>query len=288
MRKIKKVLMTSAACLFLFMAITGYCESFCPGSQDSICKLRVPLISYEMGKRRGALKRLLYFLGGSRENKSQIQRSPDISEANSPWRMARDSKGRLIPLFIAESHVSTYYVVEKAIKEGFLDPEKTVVINFDQHPDNVPIINASKSVSKYSFVRSGEVCFNNWPLHLLKNKMISSYHWINNPSTLAMLDIAALKGKHIVISIDIDYFDWFKERNISIENGIEEVVNFIRGNNLDIKVISMAYSHDWCRVLTHEEIIGAADSICRRMNVELTPSLDARKDFGINAAQFGL
>jgi hypothetical protein len=185
-----------------------------------------------------------------------------VPSVETPWKIARGLKGRFIPLFVAESHLSTYYVVEQAIKEGFLDPEKTIVINFDQHPDDMPI---------YYLGKHYKPCFNNWVSHLLENKMISAYKQIEKPSDLKELNIEALRDKHIVISVDIDYFDWFREhKDKSIEDGIEEIVKFMKENSLNIRVISMAYSYDWCRLLSRHEVEEIANRLCLNMNAQLS------------------
>ena len=168
-----------------------------------------------------------------------------------PWQVARESEGRLKPLIISEEHTQTYYAVDFSIKEGFLDPEKTVVINFDRHKDD---LDDGKDYPQ----------FNTWERVLIKNKKAArcidvpreySLERLVNGSWIGHEFVPSfdLKGKDIVISIDMDYFDWYKKYR-TVEEGIDELLKFMRLYRNDIKLITIAYSPVWCRYIAPEKI----------------------------------
>ena len=175
----------------------------------------------------------------------------DFLKRKTPWQVARESGGRLKPLFISREHTQTYYAVDFSIQERFLDPEKTVVINFDAHRD---IFDDGQDVP----------FFNTWERVLIKHKKAARCIDVPVEYTLKRLVSGSwiedrfepplnLEGKDIVISIDMDYFDWYKCYR-TVEEGIDELLKFMRLHRNDIKLITIAYSPGWCHYISPEKI----------------------------------
>lgn len=180
--------------------------------------LRVPVSSERGGREYDAYDRVILSEKLKREG---------------PWQTAKESNNRLKPIFISEEHTDTLIIVEKAIEEAIIDPKKAFVINFDRHEnrstdDTLPMAN-------------------NW-LRILENrKEITGYKWVDageKAERLEDLDMEPMKRKDIIISIDMDYFE-----NIvayRLQEHIEQLISFIERYRESIKLITIAYSSDYC------------------------------------------
>ncbi|MFA4991016.1 MAG: hypothetical protein WC569_00345 [Candidatus Omnitrophota bacterium] len=175
----------------------------------------------------------------------------DELNGNNPWKVARDLKHPVIPLFISTEHASTYAVIMNGIEEGFLKPENTVVINFDRHED---MANAAGR-----FPMS-----NNWLRILLEKGKVSDKVWFDGDKH-RIEDFnkgGLLKNKDIVISIDMDYFENIGKDKF--EEAVGQLERFVIAHGKNIKVISIALSPDYCPTIKPET---AAKILCKRLNV---------------------
>ncbi|MCX5694909.1 MAG: hypothetical protein NT014_07335, partial [Candidatus Omnitrophica bacterium] len=152
-------------------------------------------------------------------------------ESRGPWGIVEEQKSVLVPVFISEEHVTTYKVVVDAIEEGLLDPQNTVIVNFDRHSD---------MLADYPYPMS-----NNWLTFLLHRKLIAAQVQFD-ARQLRLEDFKdnQLFNKDLLISIDIDYFDRLPQAEFIF--AINQLLSFIREHSLNIKIITIAYSPDYC------------------------------------------
>ncbi|MBU4589598.1 MAG: hypothetical protein KKG01_01585 [Candidatus Omnitrophica bacterium] len=176
---------------------------------------------------------------------------------NTPWEVARNLGYQVTPLFVSTEHASTHTIVLNGIGEGAMDLEKTIVINFDRHEDMVD--------DESAFPMS-----NNWLNLLLGTGTISARFWFNG-HTHRLEDFkqsGLLKGKDIVISIDMDYFENFSEETTGWAMG--QLVSFIREHDENIRAISIALSPDDCYRVNPEEL---AEKLCKRLDTTFSSNI---------------
>ncbi len=110
---------------------------------------------------------------------------------------------------------------------------------------------------------------NNWLKVLLDQGKISDKEWFDGKDRkLEDSDLTdRLKSKDIVISIDIDYFENFPQEKI--EEAMDQLVDFIRKHDADIKVISIALSPDYSIRLNPNDV---AARLCEKLSTTFSPS----------------
>jgi len=176
----------------------------------------------------------------------------------SPWHLYKKNRG--VPLLVSTEHVTSYKAVVDAVENGILTSGEAIVVNFDYHRDykNMPMPDSS-----------------NWIGALVHNGKISGYKWFGGGAEKLsdFKDIDELVGKEIVISIDVDYFSGMlpEERNIAIS----EIVEFMSRRGLDIRLVTIAYSPEYCTDSSSPDGYfdpePIAAEICERLDASLIP-----------------
>ncbi|MDO8602305.1 MAG: hypothetical protein Q7O04_00450 [Candidatus Omnitrophota bacterium] len=234
MVKIKKVFNLKILSLFLIIASISISISY---GLDIKSSLRKPLIFSAVEPDSARIKSATFI---------------EALKYKDPWQIARESGNLAIPLFVSTEHATTYTVIYDGIEKGNLIQGDIIVINFDKHNDMVNDIDYPWS--------------NNWIRILLDRGMIADRLWFNREDNKIedFGDIESLNGKAIVISIDIDYFDDIIENER--QNAVNEIVDFMKNHGLDIRVVSVALSPDYCFNINPENV---ADELCSNIGATL-------------------
>ena len=180
---------------------------------------------------------------------------------DTPWNAGESEDD--VPIFISTEHVTSYSAVTKAIETGVLTEGEAVVVNFDRHEDRVGDVSLPRS--------------NNWVRILEERGRISDSLWVggHNPSLpkdnafnlTNFSDRSRMENKEIVLSFDIDYFDGLSGEEQ--DQAIDDILRFVGDLELNVKLVTIAYSPSYCHSIDPEEV---AYKLCSKLGVQIIPN----------------